>query len=85
MSEQLSQQEFLRSAMRRLGMTQDQFAARIGSSRRALDNWLLPCESKGFRQISDVAWKFVSEIMENDAGGIVNSNDKPDTPFRIAE
>ena len=36
------QQAFLRDAMRRLNMTREAFANRIGVSRRALDTWLLP-------------------------------------------
>lgn len=59
----MAQQEFLRHAMDRLGMTRDQFAERIGASRRRLDTWLLPSDSKGFRELDSVAWKFVREIL----------------------
>ena len=38
----ISQQAFLRDAMRRLNLTRDVFATRIGVKRRALDTWLLP-------------------------------------------
>jgi aspartate carbamoyltransferase catalytic subunit len=61
----VSQQEFLRDAMAKLGMTRDQFADRIGTSRRRLDNWLLPSESKGFRDMDEIAWKFIREILAN--------------------
>ena len=40
------QQVLLRDAMRRLDMTRDAFAERIGSRRRALDTWLLPDRSE---------------------------------------
>ena len=33
-----NQQEFLRDAMRRLNMTREQFAERIGTVKRRLDN-----------------------------------------------
>lgn len=59
------QQEFLRDAMSRLGMTRDQFAERIGTKKRTLDNWLLSSESAEYRGMPDMAWKFVREILEN--------------------
>lgn len=59
----ISQQEFLRDAMERLGMTRDQFAVRINASRRRLDNWLLPEGSPGLRKLDPVAWAFVREIV----------------------
>lgn len=43
------QQAFLRDAMRRLNMTREAFASRIGVSRRALDTWLLPDDSQESR------------------------------------
>jgi aspartate carbamoyltransferase catalytic subunit len=61
----IPQQEFLRGAMASLGMTRDQFADRIGTSRRRLDNWLLPSESQGFREMDEMAWKFIREILTN--------------------
>ena len=61
----LSQQEFLRDAMERLGMTRDQFAERIGTKRKTLDNWLLP-ESDSSRGMPDMAWKFIREILEKE-------------------
>lgn len=63
----MSQQEFLRDAMDRLGMTRDQFAARINASRRRLDNWLLPDGSAGMRELDPVVWAFVREILEREA------------------
>jgi aspartate carbamoyltransferase catalytic subunit len=49
--------------MAALDMTRDQFADRIGTSRRRLDNWLLPSDSKGFREMDEMAWKFIREIL----------------------
>lgn len=62
----LTQQEFLRDAMSALGMTRDQFAERIGAKRKTLDNWLLP-ESEYSRGMPNMAWKFISEILEKEA------------------
>ena len=64
-SKPIPQQEFLRDAMAALDMTRDQFADRIGTSRRRLDNWLLPSDSKGFREMDEMAWKFIREILSN--------------------
>lgn len=59
----MSQQEFLRDAMRQLDMTRPQFAERIGTKARTLDNWLLPSDSNEFRAMPDMVWKFVREIL----------------------
>jgi len=48
-----------------LGLTREQFAERIGAKKRALDNWLLPSDSQEYRAMPDMAWKFVSEILEH--------------------
>ncbi|NGM87869.1 aspartate carbamoyltransferase [Parapusillimonas sp. SGNA-6] len=61
----VSQQVFLRDAMRRLNLTRDVFAARIGVKRRALDTWLLPEGSQEFRAMPEVVNRFVTEIVEN--------------------
>ena len=63
----VSQQVFLRDAMRRLNLTRDVFASRIGVKRRALDAWLLPETSQQHRPMPDVVNRFVTEIVENEA------------------
>ncbi|NYT83441.1 aspartate carbamoyltransferase [Alcaligenaceae bacterium] len=63
----VSQQVFLRDAMRRLNLTRDVFAGRIGVKRRALDTWLLPEGSQEFRAMPEVVGRFVTEIIENEA------------------
>ncbi len=62
----ISQQVLLRDAMRRLNLTRDVFATRIGVKRRALDSWLLPESSQEFRRMPEVVGRFVTEIVEND-------------------
>src|SRR5690349_22636972 len=49
--------------MRRLNMTRDAFASRIGVSRRALDTWLLPDESPESRAMPEIAARYVGEIL----------------------
>lgn len=58
-----AQQVLLRDAMRRLNMTREAFAERIGSRKRAMDAWLLPDESAEFRAMPEVARRFVMEIL----------------------
>lgn len=50
--------------MRRLDMTRDSFAERIGCRRRTMDTWLLPDESSEFRAMPEIARRFVQEILE---------------------
>ncbi|HCN72759.1 MAG TPA: aspartate carbamoyltransferase [Pusillimonas sp.] len=63
----VSQQVFLRDAMRLLNLTRDVFAARIGVKRRALDTWLLPEGSQEARSMPEVVGRFVTEIVENES------------------
>ncbi|MCY0389724.1 aspartate carbamoyltransferase [Robbsia sp. Bb-Pol-6] len=64
----IPQQTFLRDAMRRLNMTRDAFASRIGITRRALDTWLLPEESQESRTMPEIVERFVAEIMARQPG-----------------
>lgn len=61
----MSQQAFLRDAMRRLNFTRDAIAKRIGVSRRALDSWLLPEESSETRRMPDIAHRFILELLKH--------------------
>jgi len=63
----VSQQVFLRDAMRRLNLTRDVFASRIGVKRRELDAWLLPDSSSQARFMPPVVSRFVTEIVENES------------------
>lgn len=59
---QIDQRQFLRDAMKELGMTRDGFAARFGFTRRALDSWLLPITSKGYRQMGETLTALREEL-----------------------
>jgi aspartate carbamoyltransferase catalytic subunit len=65
----MKQQDLLRDAMRRLNLTRDAFADRLGIRRRALDTWLLPEDSTESRAMPDMVNKFVEEILRNEARG----------------
>ncbi|MBT9504905.1 MAG: aspartate carbamoyltransferase [Burkholderiaceae bacterium] len=64
---EIAQQALLRDAMRRLNLTRDGLAERIGARRRALDTWILPSDSNEFRAMPEVARRFVLEIMSRAA------------------
>jgi transcriptional regulator with XRE-family HTH domain len=57
------QQEFLRDAMRQLGMTREQFCKRISVPRKTLDKWLSPDGSIDKRAMPDMAWAYINEIL----------------------
>jgi hypothetical protein len=55
--------------MERLDMTRQQFADRLDTSKRRLDNWLLPTESDEFRKLDPTIWLFIREIIETHKKG----------------
>jgi len=59
----MTQQEFLKYAIKRLSMTREEFANRIGTTERRINNWMLPSESKGYRSMDDMVWKYIREIL----------------------
>jgi len=59
-----TQQAFLLEAMQRMGMDADQFARRLGASRRRLDDWLRAPGEPGYVELDPVIWTFVREILE---------------------
>ncbi|GAB7536187.1 aspartate carbamoyltransferase [Burkholderia sp. 22PA0099] len=69
------QQAFLRDAMRRLNMTREAFANRIGVTRRALDTWLLPDDSQESRSMPEIVERYVTEIVSrgSDEAGYTQS------------
>lgn len=58
-----AQRERLREAMRRLDLTRNGLADRLGATRRALDTWLLPEDSRQHRRMPAVVAKVVGEIL----------------------
>lgn len=82
MSQHLQQQTILRDAMRRLNMTRDAFAGRIGVTRRALDTWLLPDESPESRAMPEIAARYVAEILSGmPQNGEYTQSAHPDIAF----
>lgn len=58
------QQSTLREAMKRLELTRDGFAGRLGVTRRALDSWLLPAASREHRRMPPVVAKLLAGLAE---------------------
>lgn len=62
----MTQQDFLQSAMRDLGMTRETFAERLGCAKRTLDKWLLPDTSNDYRTMNETVWNLVREILAHE-------------------
>lgn len=60
-----AQHQFLREMMDRLGMTPDELAERLGTSRRRLDSWLLAPDSPGYQEMEEGVWKYLREISQS--------------------
>lgn len=60
----MTQQDFLRGAIAALGMTRAEFAHRISVPIKTLDKWLAPVDTSDFRNMPDVVWAYVREILD---------------------
>ncbi len=61
------QQEFLREAMQSLGLTRAAFATRISVSEKTLNKWMAPVDTSDYRNMPEVVWAYVREILIWDA------------------
>lgn len=59
----VTQQAFLRGAIKSLRLTRRQFASRFCIPKRRLDNWLLPSGSSGLRPIDPSVRQYVEEVL----------------------
>lgn len=57
------QQDFLREAMQSLGLTRTAFATRISVSEKTLNKWMAPVDTSDYRNMPDVVWAYVREIL----------------------
>jgi len=57
------QQDFLREAMQSLGLTRSAFASRISVPEKTLNKWLAPLDTNDYRNMPDVVWAYVREIL----------------------
>ena len=61
-----NQQAFLRSAAETLGLTRKALAARMGAPWATYEKWLLPAGSTNSREMPQIAWTLVREILANE-------------------
>lgn len=52
--------------MGELDMTREALCARLGCASRTLDKWLLPSGASGYREMDDVVWALVREILAHE-------------------
>lgn len=89
----MTQNRFLQEAMTELSMTREQFAQKLGCSRRTLDKWLLPEDSTDHRKMPDTVRNFITEIFEHEnlkekfliSKGTIPMNDIVTWPAHIEE
>lgn len=77
----MTQGEFLRQAMHLLGLSKEDFADRIGTTLKSLNNWLLDPNTNSFRTMPAMAWKYIRDILvwESGQGGNLASPDAAGT------
>ena len=61
-----TQQEFLREAASELGLSQKDLAIRMSAPWETFRKWLMPVESGSYREMPEIAWQLVREILENE-------------------
>lgn len=61
-----AQQDFLRDAAKTLGLTQKGLAERMCAPWETFKKWLLPKDAGGAREMPEIAWQLVREIIEHE-------------------
>ena len=61
-----TQQDFLREAAKSLGLSQKDFAKRMGAPWPTFEKWLAPSGSNNVREMPAIAWQLVREILEHE-------------------
>lgn len=67
MNTTMTQQEFLRDAKAKLGLTWPEFAKRIGAPETTLKKWALPDDAeKNAREMPSTMWVLLREILAHE-------------------
>jgi hypothetical protein len=61
-----TQQEFLREAAETLDLTQKGLAERMCAPWETFRKWLMPVESSNYREMPEIAWQLVREILAHE-------------------
>lgn len=62
----ISQQDFLRDAAQTLGISQKNLAKRMTAPWTTFQKWLMPEDSLNKRDMPEIAWQLVREILEHE-------------------
>lgn len=71
----MKQQDFLRDAMNKLGMTRDEMCRRLSVPRKTFDKWMAPEGTKDYRNMPEIVWSYVRDVLKWEA-----SNNNCNTP-----
>lgn len=67
MNKMMTQQDFLRDAKAKLGLTWPEFAQRIGAPETTMKKWVLPDDAeKNAREMPSTIWVLVREIIAHE-------------------
>lgn len=61
-----TQQEFLRQSAKSLGLSQTGLAKRMCAPWNTYKKWQLPSESENYREMPEIAWQLVREILAHE-------------------
>lgn len=61
-----TQEEFLRDAANTLDLTQKELAGRMCAPWETFRKWLMPIGSTSYREMPEVAWQMVREILAHE-------------------
>ena len=61
-----TQQRFLRGAAAELDLTQKELAVRMCAPWETLRKWLMPVDSSSYREMPEIAWQLVREILADE-------------------
>lgn len=66
-NDSIAQQVFLRESALALGLTQKGLAQRMGAPWATFEKWMLPASSQNAREMPQIAWQLVREILAHEA------------------
>jgi len=61
-----SQQEFLRESALMLGLTEQGLSQRMRAPWETFEAWLMPSDAEKYRDMPEIAWQLVREIVEHE-------------------
>lgn len=62
----MTQQEFLKDAMARLGLSKRELAARLGTTENRMEAFLAPADASSYCDLDESVWRLVREIVSSE-------------------